>query len=271
MEKYVERITQNNPCLIIILIDQSCSMDDFYGNTNKQKKELIALNANKVIYEILEASSNGEYIKNIFFISAISYGNTFGVDLILGDFINNIDEKILRIEKIKRKLPDGIGGLIEIDEDFPIWIEPKAECSSSMDIAFKRAYELCEKWVKYNKDSFPPLIINIVGGMPSHIENTKLEAKKLMKLSNNDGNVLLLNLYIVDGLTNSIIFPHNNNMLPNNTSKFLYTISSILPDTLINEANRSGLSTNNKAKGFIYDGNAEMFIRLLSFGSSVAR
>ena len=85
-EMYQEKMSSANPGCIIIMIDQSGSMEDPYGNNGEKKKDLAALAVNRVIQEIAEASSAGEEIKDRCFIGVIGYGakNT-GVDLILGD------------------------------------------------------------------------------------------------------------------------------------------------------------------------------------------
>ena len=269
---YVEKMSSANPGCIIIMIDQSGSMEDPYGNTGEKKKDLAALAVNRVIYEIAEASSDGEGIKDRCFIGVIGYGSkTTGVDLILGDMISNIAENPLHIEKRKKKISDGAGGLIEIDEDFPIWIEPKADWGTPMDAAFKRASQLTEEWCNEHPDSFPPLVINITDGEPNDIDGAKREAENLIDLSNNDGNVLLLNAHIANGLSDPIKLPSDVNVLSDSLAQFLFAISSVLPEVLVGEAQKVGFNTASGAKGMVYNADAEVLIRLLNFGSSIAR
>ena len=269
---YLEKMSSANPGCIIIMIDQSGSMADPYGNSGEKKKDLAALAVNRVIYEIAEASSDGEGIKDRCFIGVIGYGvKSTGVDLILGDMISNIAENPLRVEKIKKKISDGAGGLIEIDEDFPIWVEPKADWGTPMDSAFKRASQLTQEWCKEHPDSFPPLVINITDGEPNDIDGAKREAENLVSLSNNDGNVLLLNAHIANGLSDPIKLPSDVTVLSDSLAQFLFEISSVLPDVLLGEAQKVGFNTVSGAKGMVYNADAEVLIRLLNFGSSIAR
>ena len=269
---YTEKMSSANPGCIIIMIDQSGSMADPHGNSGKQKKDSASLAVNRVIYEIAEASSDGEAIKDRCFIGVIGYGDRdSGVDLILGDMISNIAENPLRVEKIKKKIPDGAGGLIEIDEDFPIWVEAKADWGTPMDLAFQRASQLAQEWCNAHPNSFPPLVINISDGEPNSIDGAKKEAEELVKISNNDGNVLLLNAHIADGLKDPIKLPSDVNVLNDNLAKFLFNISSVLPDILVDEAQKVGFNTTHGAKGMVYNADAEILIRLLNFGSSIAR
>ena len=152
---YTEKMSSSNPGCIIIMLDQSGSMQDSYGNNGEAKKDLASLAVNRVINEIVEASSDGEAIKDRCFIGVIGYGTkTPGVDLILGDMISTIAENPIRTEQIKKKISDGAGGLVEIDEDFPIWVEAVAEWGTPMDYAFQKATQLAEDWCASHPDFF---------------------------------------------------------------------------------------------------------------------
>ena len=269
---YSEKMSSANPGCIIIMIDQSYSMEDPYGSSGEKKKDLASLAVNRVINEIVEASSDGEFIKDRCFIAVIGYGKKdTGVDLLLGDLISVIAENPIRVESIKKKIPDGAGGLVEIDEDFQVWVEPVAEWGTPMDLAFARAYQLAEDWCNEKPDSFPPLVINISDGEPNDINLARVEAEKLIKLSNNNGNVLLLNAHIADGLKDAIKLPSDGAILGDKLAKFLFDISSELPDILVSEAKKAGFNAVDGAKGMVYNADAEVLIRLLNFGSSVAR
>ncbi len=270
---YTEKMSSANPGCMILMIDQSLSMDDSYGNNGEKKKNLASLAVNRVINEIVEASSDGEGIKDRCFIGVIGYGTKNpGVDLILGDMISQIAENPTRVEQVKKKISDGAGGLVEIDEDFPVWVEPVAEWGTPMDSAFKRASQLAKDWCDSHPDSFPPLVINISDGEPNDESSTRVEAEKLLKISNNDGNVLLLNVHIADGLKDSIKLPSDKNIFNDHLAEFLFDISSELPDLLIAEAQKSGFNNIVKgARGMVYNADAESLVRLLNFGSSVAR
>ena len=269
---YSEKMSSSNPGCIIIMIDQSYSMEDPYGSSGEKKKDLASLAVNRVINEIVEASSDGESIKDRCFIAVIGYGKKdTGVDLLLGDLISVIAENPIRVESIKKKISDGAGGLVEIDEDFPVWVESVAEWGTPMDLAFARAYQLAEDWCQEKPDSFPPLVINISDGEPNDMSRARVEAEKLINLSNNDGKVLLLNAHIADGLKDAIKLPSDGSILNDKLAKFLFDISSELPDILVSEAQKAGFNAIDGAKGMVYNADAEVLIRLLNFGSSVAR
>ncbi len=268
---YAEKMNSGNPGCIIIMIDQSLSMSDSYGDNGEEKKDLAAKAVNRVIYEIIEASADGESIKDRAFIGVIGYGTKSpGVELILGDMISKIADNPIRVDKITKKISDGAGGLVEVEEDFPIWVEAVAEWGTPMDAAFQRTAQLAEEWCKTHEGSFPPVVINITDGEPYDMDNTRVEAKKLLNISNNDGGVLLFNVHLADGKKPSIILPNDKNRLNNELAEFLYDISSDLPDALMPEAKELWETVETGAKGMIYNAEAEDLIRMLNFGSTRA-
>ncbi len=270
---YREKMSSSNPGCMIIMIDQSISMNDSYGNNGDKKKDIAALAVNRFINETIEASSDSEGIKDRCFMGVIGYGTKSpGVDLILGDMICQVAENPIRVEQVKRKISDGAGGLVEIYEEFPVWVESVAEWGTPMDYAFQKVTDLAQEWCDSHPDSFPPLVVNIVGSKPNDMSNTRVEAEKLLAINNNDGNVLLFHTYLDDGEKEAVILPNNRNILNTSLSKFLFDISSELPDRSRHEAKKVYEVVNINAKGLICNESAECFLRLINFGAtSIAR
>ncbi len=265
---YTEKMNSANPGCFIVMIDQSQYMSDSYGINGEEKKDLAAEAVNRLLNEIIEASYDGEGIIDRAFVGVIGYGKKNpSVELILGDMISNIFDNPKRVETVTKKISDGAGGLVEIEEDYPVWIEPVAEMDAPMDDAFKRASQLSQHWCNMHPDSFPPLVINITSGKTNNELNARVEAGKLMQISNNDGNVLLFNAQISDGLKKAILFPSNKNSFNDSSSDFLFDISSQLPDVLMQEAKYFHERVETGARGMLYNTNAENFIRLFNYGS----
>ena len=112
------------PGLLIFLVDQSGSMTLPYDQ-NDSRTVFTARVINRVINEIIQKNYNGDKPKNRCFISVIGYNDKI-VELASG-FLEDLDNAIIRIEKVKKKISDGAGGLIDIDIDMPIWIDPVTE------------------------------------------------------------------------------------------------------------------------------------------------
>src|SRR5688572_9890749 len=103
------------PGYIIFLVDQSGSMAENYTG-GRDKAEYTALVINRTINELVYTNAAGEKIKDRVFISLIGYGGKGGnsVDNLRSDYLSKFADVPLRIEKIKKKVPDEAGGLVEI-------------------------------------------------------------------------------------------------------------------------------------------------------------
>lgn len=233
---YKESLSTSHPGYLILLIDQSASMADPFPSGGVKADEC-AKAVNRVLRELGLACTVGMDVKNRCDISVISYGAK-GSDVknaltgFLGSKpIANMQElvsNVLRIETIKRKVSDGAGGLVEIDDDFPIWIEPAAYGSTPMGEAFRNANRLVEAWTINHTSCFPPIVINITDGEPNDALAVKNAAQKLMQTGTNDGQTLVLNIHISAVRSDRIELPSKVEELPDQYSQFLFDISSVL-------------------------------------------
>lgn len=92
------------------------------------------------------------------------------------------------------------------------WMTARHDGSwTHMDKAFKRAEGLLENWMKlrHDKDCYPPTIINITDGEYNGVSHDEMQqlANQLKSMFTNDGNVLLFNIHVVPGHTESVVFP----------------------------------------------------------------
>ena len=274
---YNQEISRANPGYLVILIDQSFSMCYPYGSAGTKAKECSTA-VNRVLRETVLACTDGEEIKNSCDISVIGYGktkdaavNAFSGTLASKPVVNiqDLTENCLRVEKIKRKVSDGAGGLVEIDDEFPIWIEPTAVGETPMTEAFAAASELVSHWIGEHKSSFPPVVINITDGEANSLASAKAAAEKLSQLATDDGNTILLNAHISGMPTTEVVLPSSSEQLPQGDSyaKFLFDISSELPPPMLERAAASGLAPSPYSKGFVYQAKLETMIQLLEIGT----
>ena len=206
---YSQLLSNENPGYILILIDQSGSMGgSFGGTTGGSKAEECAKAVNRVLREIGLNCTKGTEIRNRCDISVLSYGasgnqakNAFSGNLASKPIVTMQDlaQNCLRVETVKRKTSDGAGGLVEVEDDFPIWIEPVASGVTPMAAAFEMACNLVDSWTKNHQSSFPPVVINISDGAPDSQPDVQNAASKLSKLGTSDGTTLILNAHISDG------------------------------------------------------------------------
>ena len=180
------------PGLIFILVDQSASMKEAYGE--QTKADISAMAVNRTIYEIGKACQQGAKIRDRCFIGVVGYGAS--VDLLLGGMISEILDNPKRMQKLTEKQPDKTGKLDDVTTEIPIWVEPKADNGTPMADAFNEVFHATKAWVKKNPNNSPPTIINITDGQPVNMAMTKLAAEQLMELKTTDSNVLILNAHI---------------------------------------------------------------------------
>lgn len=260
---YQEQLSTSKPGLIIIMIDHSGSMSDSYGGSTKAK--FAALAVNRVIAEIITACTVGDEIRDRCYVAAIGYGN--GVNLVFLDKVSEL-AKNTNTTTVKKKVSDGAGGLVEVNEIVRIFVKDTASGGTPMAEAFQQAYQGVEKFISNNPNSFPPIVINITDGEPDSIDIAATKANKLAQLETTDGNVIVMNAHISTASAGKIELPGNNTGFSGNKfANFLFDISTELPDTLASRAKEVGFNVEAGARGFVFNADAETLIRILNFGS----
>ena len=259
-------IGTSNPGCIVILIDQSWSMSESFSNGGT-KDERATQAVNRVIEEIVIACRTGETIRDRCHISVIGYGER--VHRLVDGMPSKIVSRpaLIGVKKVKKLIPDGAGGTIEVESEMPIWIEPEANNGTPMHTAFEQAAEIVENWISDRPDSFPPIVINITDGEASHPDLTADNARRIMNLQTTDGATLVFNLHIATN-KNTIILPNDTTDFAGDVfAEFLFDISSPLPDPLFALAKERRFSPEPGARCFGYNADEPMMIQLLQFGS----
>lgn len=263
------------PGYIIFLVDQSGSMQESYTE-GKTRAEFTSLVINRTINELINTNMDGEKVKDRVFVSMIGYGgsSSLAVDDIRSDYLSSFADNPLRMENLKKKVSDGAGGLIEIDEQMPIFIEPTANGLTPMADALSFAKELIEGWLQKKPDNPAPIIINISDGLP--FTGTTLDeamdkaisvSKEIMAINSNDGNPLIFNSHIGDGGA-QCGFEESENELSDDQAKFLFKISSKVPESYKQAAVKQDFKVKSESKGFVSNADPESFIKFINFGSS---
>ena len=258
-------IGTSNPGCIIILVDQSWSMSELF-NDGGTKAERAALAVNRVLENLVLACRRGENIRERCHVTVIGYGES--VNCIVDGMISEIPSALIEVKKVKKLIPDGAGGVIEVDSEMPIWLEPKANSQTPMHKAFQRAAEVIERWISDRPDSFPPIVINITDGAATRPDLAADAARKIMNFRTTDGAALVFNLHIANS-GNMITLPHNTGQFSGQSlAEYLFDISSALPPELFKSAEEAGFPHEPGARCFAYNVDESLMIRLLQFGST---
>ena len=271
---YTAEISRNNPSCILFLVDQSTSMGDHYQSLGKPKSDALADVINRILQQLVIKCAKSEGIRDYYSVGVIGYGDK-GVK---PAFSGNLSDKLLvpiseianhpaRIENRTKKVPDGAGGLVELNVKFPIWFDAVANGGTPMTAAFKEANAVIENWLRANPYCFPPVVINITDGESTDGDPTA-EMNRLTAQSSNDGNVLLFNLHTNARSVNPLSFPGAGTILPDSYAEMLFMGASLLPAFMRQVAAQEfGLNLNEGAKAFVLNGDIDLIISAIDIGT----
>lgn len=263
------------PGLLVILIDQSGSM--LYPmeapNNNETRTTFATKAVNRVIDTIIQKNFDGKAPKNRCFISVIGYNHK--VKNLAAGYLKDLDENPRRVDKVKQKISDGAGGILEIDKNMPIWVDPITEDgATNMKGAFEMAKEIIEKWIADKPKNPAPVIINISDGVPYFNgldldickEQTIGVVNQIKAINTEDGKVQIFNAMIGNGTKS--VFPSSLNEISTDEGKFLYEISTEIPESYKGAAEKNGFSYATGARGLICQCDGVELVGLIDFGSS---
>lgn len=239
---YTARVDREHPSAFIFMIDQSVSMRRVitYNGEDMTMSEAVARIVNAQINELVERCVKNNETRHYFDIAMIGYGenaySAWNGPLAEKDFVtpeeirDNYFKKITVKEEVRTRK-----GLTVKEVEKKQWMVARHDGSwTHMDKAFKKAEALLEDWMTnhHEKDCYPPTVINITDGEYNGTTDTEMTqlSNQLKSMFTNDGNVLLFNIHIVPGNTESIVFPATDKELGNNSyGKKLFDMSSLLP------------------------------------------
>ncbi|TMS54780.1 vWA domain-containing protein [Mycobacterium sp. DBP42] len=271
---YTAEISRATPTCFVFVVDQSASMDDAIGGEVRQKKsEVVADAINRLLQELTLRCAKEEGVRDYFHVAVLGYGgnlvnSAFGGPLSGRDLvpISEVAESPAEIEDRTKKVPDGAGGLVEQQVKFPIWLYPRAGGGTPMVQALTRAEALVSSWVDQHPAGFPPVVLHLTDGESNDGDPTEI-ATKLRSQLTTDGNVLLFNLHVSDQGGTSISFPASDASLPDQFSRLLFAMSSLLPSQMRSLASNQGHRVEEGSKGFVYNADVAGIVQFLEIGT----
>jgi len=259
-------IGSDNPGCFVFLVDQSFSMSEIWQTGTKA--EVASSIVNSMIYNLCLANETQEGIKDRCRICVIGYGEQ--VHTVVDGMLSAVYESPPELKKVKKSIPNGAGGDIEIETKQPIWLQPKASNGTPMHTAFERAAEIVQQWCSKWPENFPPIVFNITDGLASDPFLTGEIARKVMDSRTTDGNVLVYNVHIANS-GHEVVLAHDRAKLPSDRSaEFLFSISSVLPDPLFPMAIDHGYSPQPNTRCFAHNVRETALPQILEFGTSVS-
>ena len=279
---YEREITRKNPGLVMFLVDRSDSMKQKWGNYPYSLAEGAANALNNILLELL-FTSQGEPGKpgHYFDVGVFGYGlrpiaKGEGVEPAFAGKLAG-----LPIVPLPDLRDNQVAMRNEPSEDIgappsqvPVWIEPVYGHKTPMCEAVAVAGGHVFNWVNAHPDSFPPIIINITDGMvtDSPFQGATLDdwAQRLVNIQTSDGPAMLFNIFLSPTPANPLLFPPTAAGLPV-PGPDLFRISSQLPPPMVGNANATGMTMQQGARGFAFNADRATLARFLEVGTRVDR
>lgn len=271
---YSAEISRTRPACVLVLVDQSGSMDEpFAGQTDKKKCDGVADAINRLLQNLVLKCAKSDGVRDYFHVGVIGYGNTVtsGLTNSLDDClvpISQLADKPKRVENRLRLIDDGAGGVTEQTVKFPVWFEPVARGRTMMNAAFETAENVVSSFILSNPESFPPIVLNLTDGKPSDASPIKV-VSRIRKLATTDGSVLVFNLLISAEPRPPMYFIKDDTLLVDLYAKLLFNMSSVLPPKLAAAARADGFGIEDGARGVVFNADLVAVVRFLDIGTRV--
>ena len=237
---YSQEITRQHRTAFILALDRSGSMQESvrFGKKVMSKAEAVSIIANALITELIDRCRRTDSLRNYYDVAVVDYSND-NIEMLLGrDGMLSIDD-LSRISPRRRtlsneeQLSEQNSAIFQhsLDE----WFSPHAEGNTPMYEAMLRVRDLAKEWCEKseNRQSFPPVVINITDGEASDCDDNELRdiCEQIKRIATDDGNVLLINIHIsTDSTLPAIIFPMAEELTgAGRYSRLLAECSSVMP------------------------------------------
>jgi uncharacterized protein YegL len=269
---YEAQISRRTPTAFLFVIDQSGSMRDTLFESTETKMSVISKVVNRTLYDLFSMAQKGDEFYDYFKIGIIGYGGGGIVNCL--EFISDsglissedVSNNPKSIQEARKKISDGNGGLVEKTVKTPVWLEPSATGGTPMKQAFDLAYSWLSDWCANNPTCYPPTVMHLTDG-ESTGDNPKSSADKIMKLSTNDGNVVLFNCHISTKEKNSYLFPKSPNELTDAHAITLFEMSSLLQGKLFQNVKNRYPDTANGSRAFMFNADYSQIIDFFDMGT----
>ncbi|MGV9834300.1 VWA domain-containing protein [Nocardia niigatensis] len=270
---YSAEISRKQPALLVLLIDQSTSMEDPWAGTGASKAQALAEAVNATLSNAIALCGNGTTrIRDYFEICVLGYGIDVSLQL-PGSIpgrpaipIGEIGRNHRRSETRIKRTMDHSGQPVDTHVPFSVWIDPVSGGMTPMTAAFRSAEQIIDGWCKEHPTSFPPLVVNITDGESTDGDPTAAAAV-VAALGTEDGTSLVFNVHLSGTEQRSFGYPSTPDDLPDYNARMLFGMSSQLPQNLFEAARSQGKSLAPGARGFLYNADARSVFEFLDLGT----
>lgn len=272
---YTAQITRAKPTLVVLLLDQSGSMaDPFGGEQNVRKAEFVAGVVNHTLHDLVIRCTKTEEVRNYYHVSVVGYGRSVGPAFAgtLGGRavvpVAEVADNPLRIETGYKRVPDGMGGHVEMPVRYPVWIYPQADGGTPMCRALEATRGIISQWLAVHPQGFPPTVLHLTDGESSDGDPGEL-GRELMSLGTDDGQVLLFNCHVSSSREAKAEYPNADAQLRDGFARTLFEISSLLPENFLAAAQQLGVPAATGSRGFVFNADPSSVVQFYEIGTSL--
>lgn len=273
---YTAQITRTSPACVLLLVDQSRSMDHPFAGTGTQSKAAAVADAvNRLLQNLILRSAKADGVRDYFHVGVIGYGSEVRSGLrgrVLSNVlvpISQLADDPIRVESRTRLTPDGNGGVQTKTIKFPVWYDPEAAGQTPMCQALHLAAHTARVFAGTYPNSFPPLVLNMTDGKPTDGDPAG-KAWLVRMVSTNDGNALLFNTLLSVAPIPPAFFPDAEEQLADPFAQALFRMSSVLPPRMCDAARAEGYAVRGAARGVVVNADPIALVRFLDIGTRVS-
>ena len=276
---YQSEISRANPGCFLFLVDQSGSMLDGLAGSPRTKCDAVATAINRALNELIHNCVRDDVEPRHYFdVGVIGYTTDENNNPCIGsllqhgslsgrDLVSVVDLAANPLDTEVRQRDDGLGGLITVK--FDIWYRnpPGALMQGTpMCAALNHCYKVLDDWCSARSNSFPPIVIHLTDG-ESGDGDPEDAANGLRSLFTNDGNLLLFNCHLSESKAEPVSFPVQEGQLPDEYSRLLFRMSSLLPEKMLALASERNLPATAGSRGMVFNADGVALLQLINVGT----
>lgn len=279
---YSQEISRQHKACFLFLLDQSFSMEEPLGGSNRRKCDELATAINDWLQNMAIRSSGDAGTKDYMDVGVFGYRTDEASNMIiepalLGELagkrlvsITEIANHPARIDTRNQWIPSDEGGeMVSVPCDVPVWVDPIAQGGTPMCNMLFLAHGILKEWISQHRDSFPPIVVHITDG-ESQDGDPIPYAKAIRDLATDDGQVLLFNCHLSSTAAEPFMFPSKPDGLPDRLAQVLFEMSSVLPDRFHRYAAEEGFELQPGARGMAFNVNMVCLLQFLNMGTVAA-
>lgn len=255
---YSRQLNRRDRGCVILMIDQSGSMEEPFYGTSEPKKEVLARAVNGFIVELVLRCVKGprEAPRDYFDIGLLGYGEQV-------NWLLDTDGPIAVSDMAERGNDLGRSA-----NGVPMWVHPTAGNGTPYCGALDAVGRVLHNWVRNHPEAFPPMVINLTDGAPTD-GDPSVWSERVRSLGTADGTVLLFNINLSALPGNPVLFPSDTAQLGDDFARGLFEQSSVLPGPMVDQAHALGFRLAPGARGFGFNVDFTSINQFLRVGTSV--